>query len=691
MQHPNFAHPEHRRSLRDTCLRRLLRIRGARLKRCTAPARAGGEGANPIGSAWRRLWRDRRGVVAILVALALPMMIGFAGLGVETGLWYAMKWQNQSAADAAALSAALELGGGKGCQDYSKLAVYAAQQNGFTPTSSTFSNCGSASNCSGTSSDPARICVNNPPTTGPYSANTHAVEVTLSQRENTLLASVISGLSAMTIQSRSVALWSPGDPVCVLAKNQSADHPVRILAGATVNIPICWVASASTARNSITAASTGTLNVYDLWTAGNYNPAGITLSGGLPAITNSFQLADTYAPGGSHAVSYTTPTSCVLFDVMKVIPSGGNSAGVMLDFQNTSLTGVAMGMLISDDTNNVIPAGATVSSIINGPPNKVRMSQSMTGAGVQVGDKIVFTIPTASFVPSTSPSTGCYIAPVGFTSGTVNLASGTYYIFGEGNGSTRRGVDVTGIAFYAGNTAVIACKDASGRCDSGVTIIVFGAFWDLAGAVDINCSFPFTPGTGSLSLSAPTAASGGIPAGLLFYQDPSWADTGSGFFSAGQGNAPCQSRGAGEAPTNTIVFGSGVTVSNASVIYTPKTEFDFSGSSSSQCTILIADRVVFGLDANPTSLTYGSNLAVFNAWIAGTTLNVTSAGRGTLAVGNLINGTGVATGTTITAFGSGTGGVGTYTVSVSQTVGSEAMWTCGQVTPPQTVVTSLAE
>lgn len=675
MPHPNLPHSEHRPSLRDARLRRLLGIRGARLKRCAAPVRAGGGGANSVEPAWRKLWRDRRGVVAILVALALPMMIGFAGLGVETGLWYAMKWQNQSAADAAALSAALEIGGGKGCATYSKLAVYAAQQNGFTPTSSTFSNCGSVSNCSGTSSDPARICVNNPPTTGPYSADTHAVEVILSQRQSTLLASVVSGLSAMTIQSRSVALWSPGDPVCVLAKGQTADNSVRIRRGATVNIPTCWVASGSTATNSITSPTTGTLNVYDLWTAGNYNPARITLSGGLPAVTNSFPVADTYAPGGSHAVSYTTLTSCALFDLVKAIPTGSSSSGVTLDFGSTSLAGIAPGMLISDDTRpSVIPAGTTVSSF-NGPPNaKVTMSQSMTGTGVQVGDKIVFTIPPASFVPSTSPSTGCYNAPVGFTSGTVNLAPGTYYIFGEGNGSTRRGVDVTGIAFYAGNTAVVT--------GSGVTIIVFGTSSNLAGAIDINCSFPFTPGTGSLTLSAPIAASGGIPAGLLFYQDPTQVDTGY------PGSAPCQSQGLSEAPTNAIVFGSGVTISNASVIYTPKTEFDFLGSATGQCTILIADRVVFGFNAN---LTYGSALAVFNGWITGTTLNVTSAGRGTLAVGNFINGTGVAPGTTITAFGSGTGGVGTYTVSVSQTVGSEAMWTCGQVTPPQTVVTSLVE
>lgn len=36
-------------------------------------------------------------------------MIGFASLGAETGLWYAIKRQNQSAADAGAISAAYEI------------------------------------------------------------------------------------------------------------------------------------------------------------------------------------------------------------------------------------------------------------------------------------------------------------------------------------------------------------------------------------------------------------------------------------------------------------------------------------------------------------------------------------------------------------------------------------------------------
>jgi hypothetical protein len=59
--------------------------------------------------------------------------------------------------------------------------------------------------------------------------------------------------------------------------------------------------------------------------------------------------------------------------------------------------------------------------------------------------------------------------------------------------------------------------------------------------------------------------------------------------------------------------------------------------------------------------------------ISGTTLTITSTNTGILEVGSVISGTGVATGTQITALGTGTGGIGTYTVNISQLVVSTSM------------------
>lgn len=57
-------------------------------------------------------------------------------------------------------------------------------------------------------------------------------------------------------------------------------------------------------------------------------------------------------------------------------------------------------------------------------------------------------------------------------------------------------------------------------------------------------------------------------------------------------------------------------------------------------------------------------IATQAATTASTTLNVTVVGTGALSVGDVLSGTNITAGTTVAAFGTGTGGVGTYIVSV---------------------------
>jgi Flp pilus assembly protein TadG len=86
----------------------------------------------PFGRLSRRLLHDNRGATLVLVALAATVLLGFTALGVETGLWYAVKRQDQSAADAAALSGAYERAAG---QTYSQICAqveHDAAANGFT-------------------------------------------------------------------------------------------------------------------------------------------------------------------------------------------------------------------------------------------------------------------------------------------------------------------------------------------------------------------------------------------------------------------------------------------------------------------------------------------------------------------------------------------------------------------------------
>ena len=62
--------------------------------------------------------------------------------------------------------------------------------------------------------------------------------------------------------------------------------------------------------------------------------------------------------------------------------------------------------------------------------------------------------------------------------------------------------------------------------------------------------------------------------------------------------------------------------------------------------------------------------AIFTGSISGTTLTVTAVSSGTIAINQSLSGIGVTSETIITALGSGSGGVGTYTVNLSQTLAS---------------------
>lgn len=68
---------------------------------------------------------------------------------------------------------------------------------------------------------------------------------------------------------------------------------------------------------------------------------------------------------------------------------------------------------------------------------------------------------------------------------------------------------------------------------------------------------------------------------------------------------------------------------------------------------------------------YSKSTASFTATVSGTTMTVSAISSGTIAVGQTIKtGVGITQGTSITALGTGTGGTGTYTLSASATVSS---------------------
>ena len=153
----------------------------------------------------RRAWQfitgplvDPGGATAVILALALTVIVGFAGLGTEVASWYLIKRTMQGAADTAAATAAAELAASSSATSaqMTSAAKSIAAKYGFVD---------------GTAS--TTVTLNNPPatTTGlancssPFAGFNCYVEVIVTQPQTPLLSGIFLS-SGPTIEARAVAL-----------------------------------------------------------------------------------------------------------------------------------------------------------------------------------------------------------------------------------------------------------------------------------------------------------------------------------------------------------------------------------------------------------------------------------------------------------------------------------------------------
>jgi Flp pilus assembly protein TadG len=327
-------------------------------------------------SFWTGFLRDRRGVVGVAVAVFLPVLIGFAGIGIEVGLWFAVQRQNQSAADAAAISAALE---------------YAAQiERGVaTDTAAATAAATTAANCNlfstGSSSSNA-VCplpssASNTITLYPCyeykvggSCNTsssngappNAVQVALTQPLNTTFANFVTAIwgpnvNTVNVATTAIAAFSQPSPACLLAGN------TVLVANATLSNRDCWVAansssaSALNCNNCTIAGPTTVVGGDALSNNGHLN--------GSPNRTYASAIADPYAATLTHAflttgmptskcaapmttaTTYTYPVNCIIVDPPPI--SGNYSINMSA---GTTLTQIVGGLKFTGNgTINLSP------------------------------------------------------------------------------------------------------------------------------------------------------------------------------------------------------------------------------------------------------------------------------------------------------------------------------------------------
>jgi Flp pilus assembly protein TadG len=142
------------------------------------------------------------GQALVFTALALVVLVGFAGLAIDMGVLRYQKRVQQNAADAAALAGASNLASTSG--GVTAGAQSASATNGFTDTGG-----GQTSACTASGATVGTVCVqvNNPPLSGPHASGTNAgkyVEVLVAVVQPTYFMKIF-GVNSEAITARAVA------------------------------------------------------------------------------------------------------------------------------------------------------------------------------------------------------------------------------------------------------------------------------------------------------------------------------------------------------------------------------------------------------------------------------------------------------------------------------------------------------
>jgi len=448
------------------------------------------------------IWRSEQGAVAIQMALISVALLGMTGLATDVGYAYYVHRQMQSAADAAAFSAAQAVLAGFPAS-YSTEAYAVAGQVGFV------------NGANGVS-----ITVNQPPVAPPAStadaANASAVQVVI-QRPQTLplvgaVCSILGGCSgAVTVGAQAVA--TPGTTGsgggCALQLSSSANPGVSIGNGATVTLKACGMSVCSTGSTALQVNGGAALKLTDA--SGNLSNSQTVSVAGTASITNGATINNVQNSCTSPVCKQNQGACAVKVDpyagvTMPTMPGGcSNGAQKSYGHSNSGLQtlnpGVwCSGVSFTNDAQIKLNPGVYY---VNGGNFNVGGNVQMTGTGVTIvltgsasdGYSPAYanvTIGNGAAITLSAPTTGA-TAGIAFF-GDRNAPASNSNNFGGG-----ANMNVTGAFYFPSETTVFNNGISN---PSGCTQLIAGVIQFQGGAqFSNNCA-----GTGTKPIGGTATA-----------------------------------------------------------------------------------------------------------------------------------------------------------------------------------------
>ncbi len=379
---------------------------------------------------------SKRGGVAVMVAVLLPVLLGMASLGTEATFLIYMRRQMQAAADSAALSAAEALAKGY-TSEISVEADAVAASLGFTAGVSNVT-----------------VTVNHPPLSGTHIGNANAVEVIVAKPQSLPIASFFTS-TAFKVSARAVALEMSGSGnFCVLALGTAAATGVSISNGASVSLNNCGLADNAPGAAALSVTGGASLNAQSVWVSGQTqvnNGGSITASGGLNV--NQSAIADPYADVAMPASSGCNHNSLVLGwadDVQQLSP-GTYCNG--LSIGNGASVSLSAGIYYIESGSFTVGGGSTV-----------------TGSGVTIvltkntSNYATVNIANDAYVRLSSPTTGTMSGILFF--GDRNAPITTTSTFAGGSGD-----DLTGAIYLP--SQILSYSNGASPCGGCAQIIAW--------------------------------------------------------------------------------------------------------------------------------------------------------------------------------------------------------------------------
>lgn len=174
--------------------------------------------------------QDRKGAVAIMASIMLPVLVGGMALGTEASYWYLSQRKLQQASDLAAYAAATQLRSGRASAKMESAANLIATRSGAREGEDV-------------------LVMAYPPETGAFTADSEAVEVTLSRSQDRFFTLIFDS-DDISISARSVAAIQGGGDACLLALDPIASGAITVTGSSTVTFDGCDVATNSNAEDA---------------------------------------------------------------------------------------------------------------------------------------------------------------------------------------------------------------------------------------------------------------------------------------------------------------------------------------------------------------------------------------------------------------------------------------------------------